>query len=63
MTGQSAQDSVIVGDNAGMISILDCYFDGNGTASSRAIVTSDGYEGLLYINNTTITRYVRAWKS
>lgn len=60
MTGQSAQDSVIVGDNAGMISILDCYFDGNGTASSRAIVTSDGYEGLLYINNTTITRYVRA---
>jgi hypothetical protein len=60
MKGKSNEDSVYIGDRAGMVSILECYFDGLNLANSRAIVTSTGYNGLLYINKTTITRYTRA---
>jgi hypothetical protein len=58
--GVSGSDSIYIGDDAGMISILDCYLDGLNYTSSRAVVTSDGYTGLLYINDTTITRFTRA---
>lgn len=58
--GEKGVDSIYIGDNAGMITILECNLDGQSLESSRAIVTSEGYDGLLYINDTTITRYTRA---
>ncbi|NLL55901.1 MAG: hypothetical protein GX242_01675, partial [Clostridiales bacterium] len=58
--GQSNIDSVYIGDKAGVVSILECHFDGLNLQNSRAVVTSAAYNGLLYINKTTITRYTRA---
>lgn len=58
--GKSNSDSVYIGDKAGMVSILECYLDGLNLINSRAIVTSTGYSGLLYMNKTTITRFTRA---
>lgn len=60
INGKTGEDSVYIGDYTGMVSVLECELDGLDCPSSRAIVTSDGYGGLLYINNTTIKRYTRA---
>lgn len=57
--GINGKENVVMGEKAGKVALIDCYFDGQGKGS-KAIAATDTYKGQLMVTRSYFSGYSKA---